>query len=216
MASRVVVMPTPAPRTRSERQQVRSLIERVLGLRIDLSGWYRMTDLDRRLQPLAHRFRGVKPPRFPTVFETLVNAFACQQLSLEVGLELLNRLATMCNVRRGTGERARHAFPAARDVARLAPARYHAIGFSRQKTHALLTSLAKSSGAAPASKASHSMTTERPRRAFASYGEWADARRSTCCCEVLAVCMCFRATMSGRRRTWRCGSADPSRSITTR
>lgn len=139
MASRVVVMPTPAPRTRSERQQVRSLIERVLGLRIDLSGWYRMTDLDRRLQPLAHRFRGVKPPRFPTAFETLVNAFACQQLSLEVGLELLNRLATMCNVRRGTGERARHAFPAACDVARLAPARYHAIGFSRQKTHALLT-----------------------------------------------------------------------------
>jgi DNA-3-methyladenine glycosylase II len=139
MASRVVVTATPALRTRSERQHVRSLVERVLGLRIDLSDWYRMTDHDRRLQPLAHRFRGVKPPRFPTVFETLVNAFACQQLSLEVGLELLNRLAAVCDVRRGTGERARHAFPAARDVARLAPARYHAIGFSRQKTHALLT-----------------------------------------------------------------------------
>jgi DNA-3-methyladenine glycosylase II len=139
MASRVAVTPTPALRTRSERQQVRSLVERVLGLRIDLSGWYRMTDPDRRLQPLAHRFRGVKPPQLPTVFETLVNAFACLQLSLEVGLELLNRLAAVCNVRRGTGERARHAFPAARDVARIAPARYHAIGFSRQKTHALLT-----------------------------------------------------------------------------
>ena len=88
---------------------------------------------------LADRFRGVKPPRFPTVFETLINAFACQQLSLVVGLELLNRLAAVCDVRHGTGERAQYAFPAARDVARIAAASYHAIGFSRQKVRALLT-----------------------------------------------------------------------------
>jgi DNA-3-methyladenine glycosylase II len=31
--------------------------------------------------------------RLPTVFESLVNAVACQQLSLEAGLSLLNRLA---------------------------------------------------------------------------------------------------------------------------
>ena len=30
----------------------------------------------------------MKPPKFPTMFEAVVNAFACQQLSLEVGLEL--------------------------------------------------------------------------------------------------------------------------------
>ena len=35
--------------------------------------------------------------------------------------------------------RAQYAFPAPRDVARVAPARYHAIGFSRQKVRALLT-----------------------------------------------------------------------------
>jgi DNA-3-methyladenine glycosylase II len=81
----------------------------------------------------------MKPPRFPTMFEALVNAFACQQLSLVVGLELLNRLAAVCDVRRGIGERTQYAFPTARDVARIAPARYHAIGFSRQKVQALLT-----------------------------------------------------------------------------
>jgi DNA-3-methyladenine glycosylase II len=136
---RLIVMATPSLRTPSERQLLRSVIDRLLGLRIDLSGWYRLAEGHQRLRTLADRFRGVKPPRFPTVFETLVNAFACQQLSLVVGLELLNRLAAVCDVRHGTGERAQYAFPAASDVARIAPASYHAIGFSRQKVHALLT-----------------------------------------------------------------------------
>ena len=48
---------------------------------------------DPLLGPLAARMRGLKPPRFPTVFEALVNGVACQQLSLAVGIHLLNRLA---------------------------------------------------------------------------------------------------------------------------
>jgi DNA-3-methyladenine glycosylase II len=136
---RLIVTATPSLRTPSERQLVRSAIDRLLGLRIDLSDWYRVAEGHRRLRALADRFRGVKPPRFPTVFEALVNAFACQQLSLIVGLELLNRLAEVCDVRRGTGERAKYAFPTPRDVARIAASRYHAIGFSRQKVHALLS-----------------------------------------------------------------------------
>ena len=34
----------------------------------------------------------MKPPRFPTVFESMLNAIACQQMSLTVGILLLNRL----------------------------------------------------------------------------------------------------------------------------
>jgi DNA-3-methyladenine glycosylase II len=75
-----------------ERRRVRSVISRVLGLRVDLTHWYDTAATDAALRPLADRFRGMKPPRFPTIFEAVVNAFACQQLSLEVGLELLNRL----------------------------------------------------------------------------------------------------------------------------
>jgi len=136
---RLMVTATPAPRDRLGRQRVRGIVDRLLGVRVDLSGWYRMAARDSRLRPLADRFRGLKPPRFPTIFETLVNAFACQQLSLEVGLELLNRLAAVCDVRRGTAGDAHYGFPAPRDVARLRPSRYQAIGFSKQKVHALLT-----------------------------------------------------------------------------
>jgi DNA-3-methyladenine glycosylase II len=138
-APRLTVTATPPLRTPSERHVVRSAIDRLLGVRIDLRDWYRMAEGHRKLRALADKFKGVKPPRFPTVFEALVNAFACQQLSLVVGLELLNRLAALCDVRRGTGDRAQYAFPAPDDVARVAPAEYHAIGFSRQKVRALLT-----------------------------------------------------------------------------
>ena len=138
-APHIIVTATPSLRTPADSRQLRSIVDRLLGLRINLSEWYRVAHRDRRLAELADRFRGVRPPRFPTVFETLVNAFACQQLSLVVGLELLNRLTAVCGVRRRIGERAQYAFPQARDVARVAPARYHAIGFSHQKVRALLT-----------------------------------------------------------------------------
>jgi DNA-3-methyladenine glycosylase II len=136
---RVMVTAVPSLRTPADRREVRAIVDRLLGLQIDLSEWYRLAHRDRRLAELADRFRGVKPPRFPTVFEAIVNAFACQQLSLVVGLELLNRLAVVCDVRRRGGKGAQYAFPSAHGVARVAPARYHAIGFSRQKVRALLT-----------------------------------------------------------------------------
>jgi DNA-3-methyladenine glycosylase II len=137
-APRLVVTTTPSPRLPADRRRVRSLIDRLLGTEINLDGWYRIARQDRKLDILAERFRGVKPPRFPTVFEATVNAFACQQLSLEVGLELLNRLAAVCAERSEARTGGYAAFPAARDVLKLPGSRYRAIGFSRQKVRALL------------------------------------------------------------------------------
>ncbi len=137
---RVIVTVTPSSETESEATRLRGTIERLLGLRIDLTQWYRTAERDPHLRSLANRFRGLKPPRFPTVFEALVNAVACQQLSLEVGLELLNRLAAACDVSRTAADEAAHyAFPAPRDLVRLPLEAYRALGFSRQKTRALVT-----------------------------------------------------------------------------
>ena len=137
-APRLVATATPFARTLAERRQVRSIVVRLLGLRIDLTEWYRIAESDARLRPLADEFRGMKPPRFPTTFEAVVNAFACQQLSLEVGLTLLNRLAAIRRPRTEMPSDARYAFPAAPDVAKLRPEECKAIGFSGQKIRALL------------------------------------------------------------------------------
>jgi DNA-3-methyladenine glycosylase II len=136
---RLIVTSVPPPRTAWGRQRVRSIVDGLLGSRVDLTGWYRLARQDPRLRILAEQFCGVKPPRFPSVFEALVNAFACQQLSLEVALELLNRLAAMRGAARGAAGDVHYAFPSTRDVAQGPPAKYHAIGFSRQKVRALVT-----------------------------------------------------------------------------
>jgi DNA-3-methyladenine glycosylase II len=107
-------------------------LERLLGLRVDLSGFYQMAAADRVIDPLVARFRGVKPPRFPTVFESLLNAVANQQLSLEAGLSLLNRLAAIYG-RSVTDRNSLHAFPRPQDLAELEPERLCDLGFSRRK-----------------------------------------------------------------------------------
>jgi len=53
---------------------VTTALKRLLGLRVDLTEFERFAAHDDRLGPLGRRFRGIKPPRFPTVFECLVNA----------------------------------------------------------------------------------------------------------------------------------------------
>jgi DNA-3-methyladenine glycosylase II len=69
--------------------EVRHTIEQILGLHVDLAGFYELAASDPRLAGLARRFLGVRPPRFASVFEALVNAVACQQLSLTVGIHLV-------------------------------------------------------------------------------------------------------------------------------
>ncbi|MBN9264944.1 MAG: hypothetical protein J0I75_10355, partial [Hyphomicrobium sp.] len=64
----------------------------------------------------------MKPPRFATVFEGLVNGVACQQLSLDVGVHLLNRLSVAYGRRVDAGRDELNAFPAPSALAAVDPA----------------------------------------------------------------------------------------------
>src|SRR5690242_1979915 len=120
--------------SRGARAVATAALSRALGIEIELAGFYRMARADPRLAPLAERFRGVKPPRFPSVFEAVVNGIACQQLSLTVGILLLDRLSALCGPRSPSGA---HAFPRPPDVATRSPAQLRALGFNRNKVRAL-------------------------------------------------------------------------------
>ncbi len=103
------------------RKVLTELIIRVLGVRTNLEPFYELALGDRRLALLVEQFRGLKPPRFPSVFEALVNAIACQQLSLTVGVELLNRIAMHCGPTSSAAGVEQHAFPRAEDLVHLRP-----------------------------------------------------------------------------------------------
>jgi DNA-3-methyladenine glycosylase II len=113
-------------------------LDRLLGLRIDLSAFYELASKRPRMRELASRFRGLKPPRFPTVWEGIVNGIACQQLSLTVGILLLNRLSAACGMAFETPDEARYSFPRPEDLAVAAPETIRSLGFSAAKTRALI------------------------------------------------------------------------------
>jgi DNA-3-methyladenine glycosylase II len=128
----------PIERTRAQAE-VTATLARVLGFDLDLDEFYRRTRHDPHLGPLADRYRGLKPPRFPTMFESLANAIACQQLTLTVGIVLLNRLAESFGPIGTMPSRADvHAFPDAADLISGTPAGLRRLGLSTRKAEYLL------------------------------------------------------------------------------
>ncbi len=123
-------------------QTVKSRISLTLGkmfsLRRDFGDFYSLSERDKRLRPLADRFTGMKPPRFPTIFEALVNAFSCQQISLDLGVILLNRLADSYGIAVREDGNFSHAFPRPEDLAGLSPENFRKLGFSQNKGRAII------------------------------------------------------------------------------
>lgn len=116
----------------------RGVVESTLGLKIDLTSFYDLARRDRRLAGLLAQYRGLKPPRFPSLFESLANAVACQQLSLEVGIELLNRLTQSYGPPAPGAVQPLAAFPEPATIAELPPAALRQLGFSTRKARTLI------------------------------------------------------------------------------
>lgn len=117
--------------------EARALLQQLLGLSVVLRPFYVLAGHNPALERLARQFIGVRPPRFPTVFEAIVNAIACQQVSLDVGILLLNRLAERFGVAYSDGDNTMHAFPRPEDVLDVPESELKRLGFSFQKARAI-------------------------------------------------------------------------------
>ncbi len=135
---RLQITVTGADLSSHARAIVAATFKRMLGLQTDLSDFYSFARRDKNLWKLSQRFLGLKPPRFPDLFEALVNGFSCQQLSLTVGILLLKRLAMNYGVPFRKGDSTVYTFV---QPDRLAEANVQALrqlGFSRQKGRFLI------------------------------------------------------------------------------
>jgi DNA-3-methyladenine glycosylase II len=135
---RLSVLLTGRPITRSDVLGVRSTLDRLLGLTVDLSSFATMAAADPLLGPVAGRMRGLRPPRFASVFEALVNGVACQQLSLAVGIHLLNRLTANYGQPAPDHRAGQHAFPGPEELAPLEPDELKRLGFSANKARTII------------------------------------------------------------------------------
>jgi len=69
-----------------------ALVRRMLGVDRELTSFNRAAKRIPWLAPLAHRMLGVKPPRYPTLWEACVNAIVFQQVSLFAASAIMRRL----------------------------------------------------------------------------------------------------------------------------
>lgn len=117
-----------------KQKELTQRLKVIFGTERNLEGFYKLARKNSDLQSLAVKFIGVKPPRFPTVFEALVNAIACQQVSLDVGIMLLNRISETY----GKKFVDQHAFPEPEDFYHYTEQDLQQLGFSYQKAKAIL------------------------------------------------------------------------------
>ena len=75
-----------------EHPRLLQLVRRMLGVEVDLTPFYRSASKVPWLHPLVSRMRGVRPPRYPTIWEACVNAIVFQQISLHAASSIMGRL----------------------------------------------------------------------------------------------------------------------------
>jgi len=124
--------------TDRQTKLLNTALEKCLGFDKSLDAFYEFAREDNVLDVLVKRFLGLKPPRFPTVFEGVVNGISCQQLSLDFGITLLNRLCANYGRKVEFKDYSSHAFPIPEDLANLTPDDFRRLGYSRQKGRAII------------------------------------------------------------------------------
>lgn len=139
--------------TGSKPQAGLDVLEMMLGTRVDLRKWYVRAARFPWLAKISRNLRGMKPPRYPSLFEALCNGIVFQQLSITAASTIMRRLVLKLSKpveHRGT---VLYPFPSPTALLEQRKQTLQAVGLSSQKTAALRSAAsAVQSGAISAEK----------------------------------------------------------------
>ncbi len=141
----------------SAHSRALALLRRMLGVDRDLTPFDRAAAGIPWLQPLAGRMRGVKPPRYPTLWEACANAIVFQQISLSAASAIMRRLVVNLGSSFDSEGVALNAFPTAESVQGAEDRVLRAAGLSAGK----LMTLRRVSGALAAGTLDEAVLEER-------------------------------------------------------
>lgn len=100
----------------SEGKRILALIARTLGVNRDLGPFYAASSTIPWLGPLAERLRGLKPPRYRSLWEAIVNAVVYQQVSLHAASAVVQRIIEAFGTRLESEGAPVYVFPSAERV----------------------------------------------------------------------------------------------------
>lgn len=119
-----------------------ALVRRTLGLDARLTTFHRAVDRFPGLAKLAPILRGVRPPRFTSLFEAIVGVVPFQQVSLDAGMAVFARVVeahgTQLPIDHPAGIDRLYTAPRPEDLATASEAQLAAHGMSRAKARSLL------------------------------------------------------------------------------
>jgi len=120
-----------------ERPAWEPLVRRMLGCDVDLAAFYAAARAVPWLERLVERMRGVRPPRYPTLWEAIVNAVVYQQVSIHAAGAILRRVIEHCSTAQVVDGHRLHAFPEPATIEAADQAALRAAGRSVNKARAL-------------------------------------------------------------------------------
>jgi len=121
----------------ADRLDPAAVVQRALGTDVDLSAFYRGVRHVPWLKHLADGARGVKPPRYPSLWEAVVNAVVYQQVSIHAAGAILRRVIERYGVPREIGDGRLYPFPSAPTLLDADPLELRDLGLSINKVTSL-------------------------------------------------------------------------------
>jgi len=119
------------------RHEARTTLGRILGLDIDPLPLQRSAEAEASSYATCRALRGMRPPRFATLFEAFASIVPFQQLSLDAGVAIVGRIVTRFGAHLEHQGRRFHAFPTPQRVALARLDSLRACGLSRKKAQTL-------------------------------------------------------------------------------
>jgi DNA-3-methyladenine glycosylase II len=105
----------------------------MLGTQVDLAQWYTRSRRIAWLAPLAQALRGLKPPRYPTLWEAFAHSILFQQISIHAAAAIMRRAVELLGQVVTAGDVRCIAFPSAQRWLDASDARLREAGLSRNK-----------------------------------------------------------------------------------
>ena len=91
--------------------RARALCERMLGTQMNLAQWNRRAATVAWVARLAKALRGLKPPRYPTLWEACAHAIVFQQISIVAAAAIMHRVVSALSAPVALGELTLRPFP---------------------------------------------------------------------------------------------------------
>lgn len=143
---------------RDAAQRALALARRSLGVDHDLRPFYSAARQLPWLDPLARRMRGIKPPRYRSLWEAVVNSVVFQQVSLHAATAVVRRLVTTMGTPVHAAEGPLYVFPGPECVLDAPDTQLREMGLSASK----IATLRRMSEAIAAGTLDEAMIEERP------------------------------------------------------